>query len=135
MPHITDELYSTLFTSEYEAKGSVHGREQWPDANDFENHSTSETLGSACVELLEAIRKAKSEAAVSIKYPVSHLSIANANYQHDINSLESTLSDLKAAGTVEHVELVDSLDDGTETEAGNFKVVVQLAEQAASAAS
>ena len=129
VPHIAEELYASLFASEYKAKGSVHGREQWPNIEGFANHSESETLGAACVELLEAVRKTKSEASVSIKYPVSQLRIAPANYQQDINDLESILSDLKAAGNIEHVELASSLDNGTETEAGGFKVEVALAEQ------
>ena len=131
VPHICEELYSTLFAEESGKLGSIHGRDQWPNASKFGYNSDSETLGIACVELLEAVRKAKSESSVSIKYPVSRLRISAANYQQNINSLESILSDLKAAGTVEQVELMKNFDGGAQTEAGNFKVEITLAEQAA----
>ena len=72
---------------------------------------------------------------MSIKYPVSQLRIAKQNFQQDINELESIASDLKAAGNVESVELVDALDGATQTDGENFRVEIQLAEQAASAAS
>lgn len=131
VPHITEELYSSLFASEAAAKGSVHGRGQWPVASDFIHNSVSETLGEACCELLEAVRKAKSEASVSIKYPVASLAITQANFQHELDDLSGILADLKAAGTVEEVELAKSLDGAAETESGNFNVIVTLAQQAA----
>src|SRR5690606_5884018 len=70
VPHITEELYSHIFDGQYISTGSVHARGMWPKADAYPYDATAELSGMACVDVLNVIRKAKSEANVSIKFPV-----------------------------------------------------------------
>ena len=101
VPHIAEELYSHLFDDRYASSGSIHARGMWPKAEDFPYDAEMELSGMAAVDVLNIIRKAKSEANVSIKFPVTKVEISAKGsapapaWKH----LEPVLSDLKAAGS------------------------------------
>ncbi len=79
VPHITEELYSHLFAAEFAEKGSIHTRGNWPDAAAYPHDAAAIEAGGHCLALLEAIRKAKSEKNVSLKYPLTNIRIASAS--------------------------------------------------------
>jgi valyl-tRNA synthetase len=126
VPHVTEEVYSHLFAD----KGSVNARGKWPVAADYAYDANADALGKHAVEILELIRKAKSEANVSIKFPVNEVTIKPLK-DVAFEALAPILEDVKAAGTVSHVKLMPpTLDAGETTASGAFKVQVVLAEVA-----
>ncbi len=119
LPHVTEELYTHLFDSGQ----SVHARGNWPKASDFPMDETAEATGEACVCVLEAVRKAKSERNVSIKFPITELvisagSVAGANWA----LLEPAETDLKGAGTIASIRWADGAPVGTETADKRFAI-------------
>ena len=94
-PHITEELYNHIFDD----KNSLHARGSWAKSSDFPIDETAEKSGKLAVDVLETIRKAKSEKQVSIKFPVKQLILPES----DKTTLTPVLADLLAAGNVEEV--------------------------------
>jgi valyl-tRNA synthetase len=128
LPHITDELFSHLF----EGQGSVHARGMWPKAVAYPESSVPvEASGVLCVNILEMVRKAKSERNVSIKFPIKELVIAKGSKGEDFRYVEPIIADLKSAGNIETVTLSnDALSNGAETENGWFTLAITFGEQA-----
>jgi valyl-tRNA synthetase len=126
VPHITEELYSHLFDDRYEAKGSVHARGMWPAATDYPVCEASERAGIAAVDVLNVIRKAKSEANVSIKYPVAEVLVASLDAGASWADLTRVLADVKAAGNAAHISESQDIDQPFRTERGWFAVRVTL---------
>jgi len=100
VPHITEELYSNIFEDRYAKSGSVHARGAWPVATDYPYDATHELSGQAAVDVLNVIRKAKSEAGVSIKFPVKRVDV-RALEGASWAQLQPVIEDLKAAGTAD----------------------------------
>ncbi|MCI5049414.1 MAG: class I tRNA ligase family protein [Rickettsiales bacterium] len=129
VPHITEELYAHLFPAEYDKAGSLHARGTWPNASDYPVDETAEASGIAGVAVLEAVRKAKSEASVSIKYPVTQMVIHSEQLKWE--TLEPVAEDVKAAGSVEAlVWNAEAMADASTSEDGTFTYRIVLAEQA-----
>jgi valyl-tRNA synthetase len=128
VPHVTEELFSHLFPVQFADSGSLHGRGTWPDAANYPANAAAEAAGQAAVELLEAIRKAKSERGVSIKYPIEKLAIASP----DCSLLDaSLLADLAGAGNIQQIEVAETLaDGGITTESGRFTLAITFAQTA-----
>ena len=99
-PHICDTLYSHIFEEDFAENKSVNARGMWCHAENYPVDEEAEQAGILCVEVLEEIRKAKSEAAVSIKYPVEKLILP----EDKKSLLMPVLDDLKNAGSVESIE-------------------------------
>jgi len=125
VPHITEEIYSYVFTG----NASIHRRGMWPKASDFPYDASAELGGMACVDVLNVIRKAKSEANVSIKHPVSQVLIAakGAAPAPAWSHIQSVISDLKAAANAH--EILESHDSNLsyQSEKGWFAIEVKLA--------
>ncbi len=125
VPHITEEIYSHIF----ENAGSVHQRGTWPRADHYPYETGAELSGMACVDILNVIRKAKSEAGVSIKFPVEKVEISvkgtppAPTWEH----VQSILRDLKAAGTIKNLIETSAGDFPYVSEKGWFAVRVTLA--------
>jgi valyl-tRNA synthetase len=107
VPHITEELNSIIFGGE-----SIHSRGNWPKANLAEDEA-AEKAGIDAVAVVEAVRKHKSEKAVSVKFPVSKLTIAG------YDNLKSAEADIKSVTSAESVEFIS----------GAQNVLVELSEQ------
>jgi len=93
MPHITEELWSHIFVTQHEESGSIHARGNWPKAADYLSDEMAEQDGIATVEAQQAVRKAKTEAGVSIKRTDETLVIS-------ATLSESAQRDLRAAGNI-----------------------------------
>ncbi|HEX9970378.1 MAG TPA: valine--tRNA ligase, partial [Acidimicrobiales bacterium] len=97
LPFVTEEVWS------WWQEGSVHQAE-WPESaplRDAAGDADGAVLGAA-VEVLAAVRKAKSEAKVSMRAPVSRVRVAHAAHA----ALEAAAGDLRDAGTIAELELV-----------------------------
>ena len=98
VPHVTEELYSNIFAEDYTAKGSLHAMGQWPLAEDYLNDEAATKAGALINEVLEQVRRAKSEASKSIKFPVAQLTVTSTL---DVAKAPSAEFDLKGAGNIE----------------------------------
>lgn len=94
-PHVTEELYSHIFADQYAKTGSLHARSQWPDASAYPNNAQHIEAGTQALELLELIRKAKSETNRSIKFPVTSLTVPQR-----LTSAAGWIEDVSGAGNV-----------------------------------
>jgi valyl-tRNA synthetase len=125
LPHITEELYSHLFDEHH----SIHSRGMWPKAEAYPLDEAAEASGVACIGILEAIRKAKSERNVSIKFPIKEVALAGKEH----HLVEPILADLKSAGNVESVVWPDAPVAGLETEDKRFTLALTFGEQPSAA--
>jgi len=91
VPHVTEEIYQHLFPG-----ASVHARGNWPQGHLYPRDSEAEAAGIAAVEVLAQIRKTKSEAGVSIKFPVARIEVP----QELMELIAPLVEDIKAAGSV-----------------------------------
>jgi len=129
VPHVTEEIYSHLFADDYAKHGSVHARGQWPVAADFPLDEKHELAGIAAVDILNVVRKAKSEASVSIKNPVDKIEVFVSDAAVSWQAVESVAQDLKLAANSSL--LIESKDANLPftSEKGWFKLSVTLAKQ------
>ncbi|MFN5352055.1 MAG: valine--tRNA ligase [Alphaproteobacteria bacterium] len=97
VPHITEELYSSLYS-----KASIHSRGSMPSAKDFAINENAENLGQSIINILNEVRKAKADAKVSLKYEVKELKISGVNKE----LLEGSIEDLKAVTNSLNIEIV-----------------------------
>jgi valyl-tRNA synthetase len=126
VPHITEELYSHIFDERYGIAGSVHARGMWPKAADFPYDASAEISGMAAVDVLNVIRKVKSEANVSIKVPVKQVEVlikGDVTWAH----VKPVIEDLRAAGNADVVTQATGADFPHLSERGWFSVDVILA--------
>lgn len=73
IPHITEEIYQLYFKT-FEKGVSLH-TEQWPKEElFFTGNETVLTLGESVLKFVEMVRKAKSEAKLSLMHPIETLS-------------------------------------------------------------
>lgn len=119
MPHLTEELYATLYESRYAQHGSIHARGQWPVVTDYVVDANADAAGQMAVGLLTAVRKAKSLASVSLKTPVTKFVVVSdkmlpTSLQQDLASAAVTPLPEFAATAVDGIEAVTS-DDGSVT--------------------
>lgn len=109
-PHITEEIYSHLFAKSNDPNSSIHRRGTWPKASDYPYDATAELNGMACVDILNIIRKAKSESNVSIKHPVDEVRVTIKNPATlTWDNVQSIINDLKSAGNANSI--VESKDN------------------------
>ena len=101
VPHVTEELYSHIFDERFAKTGSVHARGNWPLESDYPYDAQAEVSGLACVDVLNIIRKVKSEANVSIKAPVRLVEVRARGTEASWGHLQGLLVDLQSAGTAE----------------------------------
>ncbi|TAE32685.1 MAG: valine--tRNA ligase [Alphaproteobacteria bacterium] len=97
VPHITEELFSTIYVQEYKDKASIHARGMFPNATAYPVTTEAERQGTAIVLLLELVRKAKSEQGVSIKYPIDCAYISTEIFD---SLCDDARTDLCAAGNI-----------------------------------
>jgi valyl-tRNA synthetase len=100
VPFITEEVWSTMT----EPHTSVH-KGQWPVVSELPAGEDDGCFDVA-VRVITEIRRAKSEAKVSLRVPVERLVVTAS--AHEIELLESVFEDVKATGNVRvhefHVE-------------------------------
>ncbi len=98
IPHVTEELYSHIFADAYAAKGSLHARGTWPQAKHYASHETALLAGKTALTVLDDVRKAKSEASKSVKWPVDTVQAAKPALGEA--ALNGLAEDLKGAGNI-----------------------------------
>ncbi len=96
MPFITEELYQ-LYYRKHEKTKSIH-LTKWPAINMNDEHA--EHIGDFVIEVVEFVRKQKSEKQLSLKTPVKKLTIKAKIEEKDFDAVEA---EIRAATTTEHI--------------------------------
>ena len=124
-PFVTEEVWSWSFAGEGKTK-SVH-TSAWPKIGEFEvvPQPEVESTFEAAVEVMSAIRGAKTIGQKSLRWPVATLEIAGAQSARD--SLAPVIDDILRAGNVVKDGL--SLGDGEAAEGERFAITVTLGEE------
>lgn len=129
-PHVTEELYSHIFADAHTAKGSLHAQGQWPNAADYPLDAQALADGRHALDILEIIRKAKSESNRSIKFPIEKL-LLFANTQAGAAAVARVIGDVGGAGNVLAHELVKEKSAAmTHTADEHFALLITFAEAA-----
>jgi len=72
MPHITEELYQTIFAP----SSSVHSRSSWPHSADYAIDEEALRQGEVMVSIIDEVRKSKAEKNLSVKADVELLEVS-----------------------------------------------------------
>lgn len=75
IPHLTEELYSELFSAEFGQIRSIHARGTWPKQQDQLFDQKFLELGDELISILAEVRKYKSERKLSMKVPVKRITL------------------------------------------------------------
>lgn len=102
LPFIAEEIWQELRPGE-----SIHSC-KWPNSDDFRLQGDSQPL-QAAMEVLRQLRRAKSEAKLSVRWPVERLDVAGPPGQ--LEALSLVMEDVVAAGNVDHYRLLESNED------------------------
>ena len=121
MPHITEEIYQ-LYFAEKENEKSVH-TSAWPEFKHELVNEETELTGDLGVDIINAVRKYKSEKQMSLKEELNELILVSSedNFKEMISSIEN---DLKAVLKVKEIKF--SGETSLETE--KFKVSVGISQ-------
>ena len=100
MPHITEEIYQLYFAAR-EGKKSIH-ISSWPESNQKIIDEKAELAGDLGVDIINTVRKYKSEQQLSMKEEFTRLIVGNEDLEfHEM--IKSMQADLKAVLNVKEV--------------------------------
>lgn len=103
VPHVCEELYSHIFDDKFDKDGSICRVGSWPQTDDYPTSITEETIGKQTVQILNAVRKLKADKNVSIKWPITTLTICGK----ETEKLQPILQDLGFVTSSQHIKLTD----------------------------
>jgi valyl-tRNA synthetase len=112
IPHITEELFSSIYEKEFDKNRSVHARGMWPKIDDFPINEEAEIAGDTAVKILTEARKYKSDNNLSMKNELEKITVRCENDK----ILNGMLADLKDVCNVKEIEVITN---------SNFKVEIQ----------
>lgn len=132
VPHITEELYSTIFEEKIAKIKSIHSRGNWPDAKLYPVDEAAEKSGIAGVSILNAVRKLKSEQNLSMKVPINVLYVNQVSEkQENVKEIEYDLKSVTNALDIKWLGKTDISKDlpNTLTEDQQFTVGAEFGEK------
>jgi valyl-tRNA synthetase len=107
LPHVTEEIYRTLYAS-HEASISLH-RSRWPVGDPSWEDELADRLGEALVEAITTVRRYKSKRHLPLATEIARLQITTDD-QTLRDQLHDIILDLTSATRAKQVEVVDDLD-------------------------
>lgn len=119
MPHITEEIYG-LYFAEKEGKESIH-LSSWPESNQNLIDEKIELSGDLGVDIINAVRKYKSEQQLSMKEGFTRLILGNDDLEFH-QMIKSMEADLKAVLNVKEIVFVGK----TSLESDKFNIKIGL---------
>jgi valyl-tRNA synthetase len=106
VPYLAEEVWGWCYKSDPDMAKSIH-RSPWPSTDELANipKPLSEHVYPAAVDVIEAVRKAKAEANLSMKAPVERVE-ANASSEV-VAALRHAVDDLSGMLHIEQFELAE----------------------------
>ena len=133
VPHITEELYSHIFDNKFDNNGSIHGVGSWPKHEDYFYNESAESMGIACVNILDGVRKLKADKNVSIKWPIDNLIISNGKkYNNNCQEFDLIKDDLAYVTNAKSISYNQNIpDELTRCSTDNelFDIAIKLSEK------
>lgn len=111
LPHVTETIYQMLFATG-EGNESVH-RARWPGANEELLDDLAEAVGEALVEVATAVRRYKSEQALSLSTELERLQLATEETSL-AQALQAATEDMRSITRARRIELCERLDANLE---------------------
>ncbi len=119
MPHITEEIYQ-LYFAKHEEKKSIH-ISAWPEFNQKLIDEKAELVGDLGIDIINTVRKYKSEQQLSMKEGFARLILGNEDLEFH-SMIKSIEADLKAVLNVQEIVFVGQ----TSLESEKFNVKIGL---------
>jgi valyl-tRNA synthetase len=121
LPYITEDLFASLYRSDFDAARSVHARGGWPDAASLGYDPRADQHGELAVDVLSAIRKMKSAHKTSIRAPLGPVTItwgqAVEEKPNNLSAIHDLLDDVAFAANCQGF-MVAEQNDPTQTHDG-----------------
>ena len=104
LPYITEEVWHWAYSGDQGMNASVH-RSPWPSLEELADipEPAKENTYALTIEVLDAVRKAKADANLSIKAPAKRVSVTASADQ--CAALAPTISDITRMLQIESLEL------------------------------
>ena len=123
MPHITEEIYQLYFTKKENCQ-SIH-ISPWPEFNQKLINENAEMIGDLGIDIINVVRKYKSEQQMSMKEELQELILVNPekegkNVVRFKDMLNQIKEDLKATLKVKEIKF--SGETSLESERYNLKI-------------
>ena len=119
-PHITEEVYQGLFRAT-DGHASVH-ISLWPTVDEAFVDDATERLGETLVEIATAVRRYKSERALSVGAELARLDLATEDTAL-ADPLRQAIPDLVSVARARAITVVDQLDPTLDTvEVGGLRL-------------
>jgi valyl-tRNA synthetase len=125
IPFLTEEVWSWLYAEKEGPGRSIH-TSPWPEEKELSSAALpveNDPFGAA-VEVLREVRRVKSEAKVSLKAPLSELTVTGK--ADDLTALRAVLNDLLPTSEVSEASLVEGPVEGARFQ---VKAVLEVKEQ------
>jgi valyl-tRNA synthetase len=100
IPHICDEIYSTVFVEEFIKTKSINARGKWPQVDEKLFNKELIEEGKLLLDVIFEVRKFKSEKNISMKTTVEKVKVAR------VAGIEKFLEDLANVCNAKEIELV-----------------------------
>ena len=75
LPFTAEQIFQDVFPKTAKLRGSIHQRGFWPQADNWPRNEDALRQGQLCLEILAAVRGAKSDRGVSLKAPITQLTV------------------------------------------------------------
>ena len=98
IPHITDEIYSTIFAEEFAKTKSINARGNWPKLGEEFFNQKFYDIGEAALAVIFEVRKFKSEQSISMKTTVQKIRV---NCEIDLSEIAADLKNVCNANEIE----------------------------------
>ncbi|MBU6338580.1 MAG: valine--tRNA ligase [Rickettsiales bacterium] len=102
IPHVCDEIYSTIFVEEFAQTKSINARGNWPKLSEKLFNQKAFEIGQEALAVIFEVRKFKSEKNISMKTTVKKLIVSS---KVDLSEISE---DLKNVCNAENLEFVNS---------------------------
>jgi valyl-tRNA synthetase len=125
LPHVTEEIYQTLFAADDAA--SIH-RADWPAANKALIDKLAETAGDAIVDIATAVRRFKTENQLHLSAEIERLQVTVQDAALR-QALSQASADIRSVSRATRVEVRERLDDELKIIKDTGLIAIALAEQ------
>jgi valyl-tRNA synthetase len=99
IPHITEEIFSGIFSDEFAKIGSIHARGNWPKLASIPFSESYHNIGQAALDVIFEVRKFKSDNSLSMKTTVKKIVVSSKQ------DLSEIAEDLRNVCNAEEVEI------------------------------
>jgi valyl-tRNA synthetase len=101
IPHVCDEIYSTIFADEFEKIGSINSRGNWPKLGEEFFNQKFHDIGEAALAVIFEVRKFKSDNNLSMKTTVKKILV---NCEKDLSEIAEDLRNVCNAEEIEFIK-------------------------------